>query len=782
MRNLELLAPAGSYEALVAAVQNGADAIYLGGNQFSARAYATNFSNEELTNAVEYAHLRNVKIYVTINTLYEDCQFKELYEYLSFLYYINVDAVIVQDVGTISLIKKYFPDMEIHMSTQASIYQVAGVQYFERLGIQRVVLSRENTLEEIRSICQSTKIDIEVFVHGALCVSYSGQCLMSSYIGKRSGNKGSCAQPCRLGYTLLKDGKQVSKQGEFLLSPKDLCTIENIAQLIEAGVTSFKIEGRMKRPEYVATIISSYRQAIDAYINKKKFDTRQARLHMKSMFNRGFTKGYLFQDSKFMSKDYPGNRGIEIGEVINYNLKTKKVTIKLRDSLKQNDRIVFKSLDKARTITKLYKHQKLINQAHERETIEIKMDEKIPLHDIVYKIIDSDLLSKAKESYRDEHIKVPITMTFNGRIDNPCTLVLDDGKYQVTAISESKVEKALQHPLSRERIQQQIQKLGSTVYQSEKVEIIFDANGTIPIKEINTLRRKAVSLLDKARTKKLTTKIQSFTPLTMNHKHTLKGIAVKVSTLQQLEIVFSYPTVHIFFPINDSLEKAIELAHRYKKEIIPYTGFIMSEEKMLVFKNSPSYSLVDSILIGNYGAIEIFSDKKCILDTNMNVYNSYASNFFKEKDFICSLEMTKKQVNNLQTTASIYYTVYGRIESMISKYCPISEQEFGKKIIGCNECKKGEFALLDRKQQQFPMHMDDDCYLHLYNSKPLYIDKIEGLHVEYIMLSFTIENEIDMQRILDDYFNTIWYYKKSHYRTNLDYTNGYYERDFRKNS
>ena len=268
--DIELLAPAGSFDALKAAVQNGANAIYLGGQKFGARAFAHNFDYEALKQAVNYCHLRNVKLYVTVNTLYTNQQIEDIISYIQYLYEINVDALIIQDMGLFHLIKNNFPNIEIHMSTQASVRNLEGVKYFEEQQVDRVVLAREMSIKEISEICHNCDIDIEVFVHGALCMSYSGQCLMSSMIAKRSGNKGECGQPCRLPYQLKEDNKIVSLHDRYLLSPKDLCSIENVDQLIEAGIKSFKVEGRMKRPEYVGEVIKAYRKAIDTYFLKQK--------------------------------------------------------------------------------------------------------------------------------------------------------------------------------------------------------------------------------------------------------------------------------------------------------------------------------------------------------------------------------------------------------------------------------------------------------------------------------------------------------------------------------
>ncbi|MDD3225540.1 MAG: U32 family peptidase, partial [Clostridium sp.] len=260
MRKIELLAPCGTMESLYAAVQNGADAVYLGGSKFSARAYAANFDEDNMIKAVNYCHSYGVKIYVTVNTLLKEEEIKDALMYAGFLRKIGVDALIVQDTGLIYLIRNNFPDFELHASTQMTIHNDMGAKYFIDKGFKRVVLSRELSLNEIEHISKDLKIETEIFVHGALCVSYSGQCLMSSLIGGRSGNRGRCAQSCRMPYTIEKGSDEIKG---YLLSPKDICTLPEIHNIIKTGASSLKIEGRMKRPEYVATVVRVYRDLID---------------------------------------------------------------------------------------------------------------------------------------------------------------------------------------------------------------------------------------------------------------------------------------------------------------------------------------------------------------------------------------------------------------------------------------------------------------------------------------------------------------------------------------
>lgn len=772
---IELLAPAGSYEALIAAVQNGANAIYLGGNEFSARAYATNFTRDELKDAVAYCHLRNVKVYVTVNTLYEDNQFESIIDYLLFLDSIDVDALIIQDIGLMALVKNNFPDFEIHMSTQTSINNLEGVKFFEKLGVDRVVLARENTLEEIKNICQHTDLDIEVFVHGALCMSYSGQCLMSSMIAKRSGNKGACGQPCRLAYKLQKDGKNLDQMPSYLLSPKDLCTLPNVDKLIKAGITSFKIEGRMKRPEYVATIVRQYRQAIDAYFNHQpQLNLTTSLTKMKQMFNRGFTGGFLLNDSSFLASDYPGNRGINLGSVVNYDYKRKMVKILLKQPIRQGDRIDFKNVDYTRTITKLFLNNKLVNRANINDVIEIELNTPVKKGELVYKIIDLDLMEEAHKSYQQEQIKNAIDMYFTGTINSNPSLTIIYNDKSVTVQSNQLIEVATKTPLSLQRIQEQLNKLGNTVFKANDIFVDFPEQGFFSLKEINEMRRKAIEKLEMSIIEKKHHKIEiAKNDLTHINKQ-IKGICVRVYSLAQLQGLIEKDIAKIFFPLNKNLTKAIALAKKYNKKIIPFTGFLTNNKQLYAFKNSPEYAEIDVILVGNYGALEIFNDKKCILDVNFNLYNSLALKYLNNYNAILSLEMSKKHVNQLTgVNQEIIMTVYGKNINMHLKHCIISNHYFNCKKIGCNMCKKGQFNLIDRKGECFSILTDDNCNNLIFNSHPLYLNKLSDLDVDYILLSFSDENS-EMIEIIYNEFNKIISGDVRQIPSFINHTNGYF--------
>lgn len=334
-KKIELLSPAGSFDCVKAAVQNGADAIYLGFSSFSARASAQNFTLEELKQAIDYAHVRNVKIHLALNILIKNEEFNEAIEVASKAYEYGVDAIIVQDLGLAMTLINHFPKLDIHASTQMTTNNLNGVQTLEHLGFKRVVLARELSIREIEHICRNTDIEIETFIHGALCIGYSGQCLLSSIIGGRSANRGRCAQACRLPYELLEDGKVIDSG--YLLSPRDLCALEFIPNLIDAGVTSFKIEGRLKSPEYVAIVTRIYRKYIDMYLDGKPFEIDSKDItDLKQVYNRGnFSTGHLDTNSNhnLIYKEKQNNMGIYIGNVSNYNSQKGHISLNLNDNI-----------------------------------------------------------------------------------------------------------------------------------------------------------------------------------------------------------------------------------------------------------------------------------------------------------------------------------------------------------------------------------------------------------------------------------------------------------------
>ncbi|QHQ62485.1 hypothetical protein Ana3638_18255 [Anaerocolumna sedimenticola] len=351
MKNIEILAPAGSFESLAAAINASCDAVYIGGTKFGARAYADNLEVENMLYAIDYVHTHDKKIYMTVNTLLKNKELEnELYEYIYPYYKQGLDAVIVQDVGVLRFLHEQFPNLPLHASTQMTLTMAQGAEVLKEFGVTRMVTSRELGLKEIKNIRNNTDLEIESFVHGALCYCYSGQCLMSSMIGGRSGNRGKCAQPCRMPYQLIENGKNLSGADEkYLLSPKDICTLDMIPELIEAGINSFKIEGRMKRPEYTAGVTAAYRKYTDKYLElgKEKYETylsshkteiEKDMMKLQDLYNRGgFTRGY-YKDKNgrtMISLNRPNHSGVFIGKVT--DVKGNKAVILLSEDINTQD-------------------------------------------------------------------------------------------------------------------------------------------------------------------------------------------------------------------------------------------------------------------------------------------------------------------------------------------------------------------------------------------------------------------------------------------------------------
>lgn len=512
----ELLAPAGSLEAARAAVQNGADAIYLGGKQFSARQYADNFGEEELMEVLRQCRIYGVKVYVTVNTLMHQDELKSALEYLRFLYEAGVDAVIIQDVGLIRCARQVLPHLELHASTQMTVNNSLGVAMLRDMGLKRVVLAREMSLKDIASVSSKTDVELEVFVHGALCIAYSGQCLLSSMIGGRSGNRGRCAQPCRLPYALRemdKDKKASEVSGNqagysHLLSPKDLNLIQQLPKLIEAGVSGLKIEGRMKRPEYVAVVVQTYRRALDRYAaNPENYQVTEEELQdLAQVFNREFTTGYLLGNpgSGLMSPDRPNNRGVFLGRVQKVDLDTGKVTIRTEVGLGIGDEIEFWVTSGGRKeikVDNLSVGSQKTDFAPARENVQLQLTSIRGIHsgDRVFKTYDAQLMREAKKSYTSPapKRKIPISLEVYLHEGEPLKLTGTDNRgNKVEVISEKLAEEARKRPLTEEDLRSQLHRMGNTPFEIAKVDFDLGSKIIIPVSVINQSRRRLVDELE----------------------------------------------------------------------------------------------------------------------------------------------------------------------------------------------------------------------------------------------------------------------------------------------
>lgn len=721
----ELLAPAGDMNCLMQAVANGADAVYVGLKKFGARQFANNFDNQEIVNAVKLCHLYDVKLFVTMNTLVKDDEVAEFLGQVDYLYQIGVDALIMQDFGMINLVRERYPDFEIHASTQANNTTKETVELYHSIGVKRVVLSRELSLKEIEAI--KTPIEKEVFIHGALCISYSGCCLMSSMIGDRSANKGECAGVCRLPY-ILKKGEKVRKEKAYLLSTKELNTAPRIRELIDSDIYSFKIEGRMKSPEYVGFVTSYYRKLIDTYASTNSLEEDTNKL--KTIFNRDFTTGRLFEesDSEIMNTETPNHIGLEIGEVI--EVTDKKIKIKLTRPLNQQDGIRFKRDGSGFIVNYLYdENDNLVNSAdsicYVDNTVGLKSK------DIVCKTLDYKL---NKEIDKLPPRKVQITMNFRANIGTPMHLEISDGVN--TIIKESTpIEEAEKAPMPMEKIKEHLERLGDTPFISRNTIIDADPNIFISIKELNALRRETIQELQEKRMESSRTG----TPQNINFVNmpisSEKGFTVEVNTKEQLEKARKLNALRIYTS-NESL----------------YNEYKM--EETLYYKLPRCYTQVEGRLkrknlVGDY--FDYVDKDELIGDAGLNVTNIYTAYYLYKlglKTVTLSQELTSEEVvsfiNDFAKTFNRYPRIevftYGRVEDMLIK---------GNILDLASNDKT--YRLVDPQEREFPVYFDGH-QTHVMDFEKANRESLKDIS-DYVVyrFSFDQEDQFEMEKIIKGY-------------------------------
>jgi putative protease len=771
LKNIEILAPVGSFDALRAAVLNGADAVYLGGRNFSARALANNFDTEELKEAVKYAHIRDVKVYVTVNTLIKENEINNFLKYINFLYNIDIDALILQDVGMASFVKKHFPDFEIHASTQMVAHSLEDVKYLENLGFKRVVLARELTVEEIEYISKNSNVDIEVFVHGALCVCYSGQCLMSSMIGGRSGNRGRCAQPCRKVYELIdiEKNSKIDLNDKYLLSPRDLNTIEELDKIIKSGVLSLKIEGRMKRAEYVATVVSAYREVVDYYLKNKKLNVKKETLDdLYSIFNRKFTKGYILGEigTGIMNPQKPNNTGLYIGKIIDIDKRKNKITLKLENKLKKGDGLSIGGGNVGRII----KRNNIIEEAYAGDIIQLDFKGEVRVGQEVYKTLDSELLDRARKTYENniENKKIPIRGKIILKVDEyPVLLVKDDRDNKVKVIADKKVEKAIKVPISDEKIKNQVGKLGNTPYILENIIIEKDENISIPISILNEMRREAVRKLDNKRknlNKRKAIKLDIEDKERIYRENKDIKISVKIRKIYQLKKILDLDIDIIYYEDINTLKEAMELCDKYNKKLVYSPTRILRNNQYNIIDKALDIG-VNDFQVSNLGMLNKLKENNIYGDYFLNTFNSRTIKKFKNQglNIVClSPELNLNEIKETlkYTDVEAEALVYGRIPLMISEYCPMGVLiRDCSKDKRCGLCNQSKYGLKDEKGELFPIAQDMFCRSIIYNSKVLcmmdYLEEIYSVGVSIFRMDFTFEKEEIIQEIIKAYINII---------------------------
>lgn len=709
MKKVELLSPAGSFESLKMAVENGCDAVYFAGKRFGARAFSNNFNMEEIKEAIDYCHLYGVKAYITINTIIYEDEVEEFLEYVEFIHKNGVDAVIIQDLGMIDLLRQKYPNLELHASTQMNIHTIEELKKMKELGFKRVVLARECSIELIRKMKEEVDIELEVFVHGALCVSYSGQCLMSYMIGKRSANRGECAQACRQKYKLYENDKQIKLDDEYLLSTKDLCLIDNLKELEEIGIDSLKIEGRMKSKEYVASVTKAYRNAIDFSANK------QDKLDMIKMFNRGYTLGNLYNQKgkNFINGFRPNHMGYLIGEVIDY--KNRQVFVKLNSELSQGDGIRFITEEEIGfNANKIYKNKLLVNGAKENEIVAFDMNKNIKLGTKVYKTLDYKLIQEINNNIN----KRKITLDGNFLIkNNKIIFTVTDGINTETIKLNDIVTKAKNKPTTIDEIRQKLNKLGNTPYVFNKIDISIPDNIFIPMTIINNLKRDIIEKIteDRLNKKDITTDSYKYNSTSYDDEF---NYIFDVKNEEQLKYILDN-TNHLIYVGDYKLYKKYENNDR------------------VIFKNSRINPLPVSIK-KEFVAGEISSIKNnCISDVYFNVVNSYGISFLHnlgckrvtlsyELDFDKTKSIIDEYKKNYKTNPCLEVIVYGKPEIMVSKYCILNTYLGNGQKTNCNICKNNRYYLEDKYKNKYEIIKNNDCNMRIIDYKNInMIDEIQ---------------------------------------------------------
>lgn len=691
MKKVELLAPAGNMENLKYAVMAGCDAVYLGLKKFGARAFSSNFSDSEFIEAVNYCHLYGVKVYVTLNTIIYDYEVEDFLETVDFIHKNNVDAVLIQDLGMLDLVRKTYPNLEVHASTQMHIHNLDGVKVLERLGIKRAVLARETSIDTIKHIKENSNIELEVFVHGALCVSYSGECLMSKFIGGRSGNRGECAGACRLSYDVVDDNNNILNKNKYPISTKDLNTIYYIDKLIESGVASLKIEGRMKSREYVYMVVKLYRDTIDNYYKTGKVIVNEDDLlKLKKIFNREYTKGFLFniKNNELINSYRPNHMGVNVGKVLNY--KNGYATILLTDhvSIGSGLRVLSKNnKDVGILVNEFYKNDKLVKDAYKNDIISIKVHDKVYKDDIVVITNDKSISNDIEEYIKNNKRKVLISGKVSCKLGN-ITLEVSDGVNNVV-VSSNNVFKSINKSTTKEDISIKLNKLLNTVYKFNSLDINIDSNLFIPLKEINGLKNDMVMLLNDKRLYKINyVKSKYYIDLPDFKKEEL--ITCYTNNINNLDK--KYDIVYID---NNCLSRVVDKYENY-----------------------------NNVMIGELGGFNKCSN--VTTDVSFNVVNSYAVAFLHSMGSSCvtlSYEMTDSDIENLVNSYINRYNkrpnleliVYGYPVIMCSKYS--LNKEYNKDILYLKDRFNNKFRVITK---------NNIMYVYFYNK----IDKYDKKYYE----------------------------------------------------
>lgn len=768
-----------------------------GGGNFNARARATNFSGDSLREAIKYAKLRNVKVNLTLNTLIKNEEFEDAVKLAIEAYNAGADSIIIQDLGLAKYLLKHHPEIVLHGSTQMTIHNLAGVKELEKAGFSRVVLSRELDINEIKYIKENTSLEIEVFIHGALCISYSGQCLFSSIVGGRSGNRGLCAQPCRLPYELI-DSKENKIDSGYLLSPRDLCGIEFLPELVRSGIDCFKIEGRLKTPEYVGTVTRIYRKYIDYIYNnlsisneelikninnmmkiKNEFTSLSDQEELLQVFNRGgFSLGHISSkpNKNLIFKEKSNNEGIYLGKVFAFNENKGHISLELENTISIGDKI--KINENIYTVSELMIGNKNFKSLNSGTKVTIgRMKGNILKNNKIYRIESKVLKDSISSTFMEEKEfkKIPLLAEITVKENKPITFKVwsNYGFYNglETKITSNIIpEKAQNLPISRDKIMAQLSKTGNTEFEFENIEVILDDNLFIPkISSLNDLRRTALSNLENLVIQKYTFNEEINYDNELNNINSKSYInSIKISLLLnelrvdkkvlELENIDNLYIPYRFF-LNNKYENFLKQVCKTFKTYIYMPNIIKDNFSKNLDKNIKNIILNFSIsgaVISNISQLENFKTYKLELigNYNLNVFNTYTALELKKAGFsryTASPELNKQELQNLIRTTNFIseLIVYGKTPLMTNNYCYLGSSN--KCYSECEKkCMNNEkYYLKDRMNFKFRIVPDNTCCLTtIYNSKITSIC-YDDLNFNFARIDILDENITDIQNIIN---------------------------------
>lgn len=816
MKSPELLSPVGDFECLKAAVQNGANAVYLGAASFSARAKATNFAGEELFEAIKYAKLRNVAVHLALNTLIKNEEFSDAVNLAVSAYNNGVDAIIIQDLGLAAYLRKYYPEIPLHGSTQMTVHNLEGAIQLEKLGFSRVVLSRELSIDEIKYIRENTKLELEVFIHGALCISYSGQCLLSSMIGGRSGNRGLCAQPCRLPYELIEENNDntYSLDKGYLMSPRDNFGMEYLPELIKMGINSFKIEGRMKTPTYVGVVTKHYRKYIDLVLNNISLDNDNLKQLIKEnldnknqgtlltdkeeitqVFNRGgFSTGHFkpTPNKELIFKDKPNNMGIYVGTISHINENKGHLKLKLENTLSVSDRISINN--ESYTISELMIDNKNFETLEKGNLVKIgRMKGKISVGNKVYRIETAKLNKAISPTFKED--KNFRKVKLNGEIilkeNTPICFKVwsDDGFYKniVSEITSEVIPQiALNKPITEEKVVEQLSKTGNTEFEFDYINVIMDGNLFVQMSILNDLRRNVLEKLETIVLEKYAHSLEptniSLPTVFENTSNIIEQNYKSISLLLNiLNPEFAYNTLtdidKLYIPLNYFVNSKFEAILNILTDtfnVYVYMPHILKDQmkQNISFENIVSKFNIKGFVISHISQLETVSKfgLDLIANFNLNTYSSLsiqnlANNNFSS--FTSSVELEKDEINNLNRNANLAQEVivYGKIPVMTNGYCYLGKSNKCYKECDRKCNKNSKFYLKDRMDFKFRIVPDSTNTLTtIYNSKILSV-KYDDIICDSVRIDILDENLDEIQKVID----TV---KSGNRFEGKDYTNG----------